>query len=69
VLVRLTRPEDVPLFCDYMRNAHVDAVPAVGVVVNVNLVGAPTRLHEERELRAHLRTWNELNPGRAARVL
>jgi hypothetical protein len=69
VLVRLTRPEDVPLFCEYMRSAHVDAVPAVGVVVNVNLVGALTRLHEERELRAYLHTWNELNPNRAAMVL
>jgi hypothetical protein len=67
--IRLSRPVDLDSFCEFLRAVHVHAEPAGDGSVLASVPGAPTPLHERRELAGYVTTWNALNPGRKAEVL
>jgi hypothetical protein len=67
--IRLARPNDVEHFCEFLRGVHVHAEPVDDRVVRASVPGAPTALHERRELSGYVTTWNALNPGRPAEVV
>jgi hypothetical protein len=60
--LRIFRPDDVERFCDFLRavQVHVDAVE--NAIVTASLPGAPSDLHERREIDGYVTTWNALNP-------
>lgn len=60
--LRILRPDDVHRFCDFLRAVHVRIDGIDGAVVTASLPGAPSDLHERREIGGYVTTWNALNP-------
>ena len=67
--IRLSRPVDLEPFCEFLHGVHVHAAPLDDRSVRASVPGAPTPLHERRELSGYVTTWNALNPGRRAEVV
>ena len=67
--IRLSRPVDLEPFCAFLRGVHVHAEQLDEVSVRASVPGAPTPLHERRELGGYVTTWNALNPGRRAELV
>lgn len=67
--IRLSRHVDLEPFCEFLRSVHVHAEPLGDGSVHASVPGAPTPLHERRELSGYVTTWNALNPGRRAEVV
>lgn len=67
--IRLSRPIDLEPFCEFLRSVHVHAEALDDGSVRASVPGAPTPLHERRELSGYVTTWNALNPGRSAEVV
>jgi hypothetical protein len=67
--IRLSRRVDLEPFCEFLRGVHVHAEPLDDCSVHASVPGAPTPLHERRELSGYVTTWNALNPGRRAEVV
>jgi hypothetical protein len=61
--LRIFRPDDVNRFCDFLRAVQVQVEGIEGAVVTASLPGAPTDLHERREIDGYITTWNALNPA------
>ena len=62
-LLRLSEPADLARLCEFLRSAHVRADAATDDTVSASMPGAPTPLHERREIMGYVTTWNALNPG------
>ena len=62
-LLRLSEPADLARVCDFLRGAHVDAHASGDDIVSASIPGAPTPLHERREITGYVTTWNALNPS------
>jgi hypothetical protein len=62
-LLRLSHPDDLLIFCDFLRRVHVAAEAVADDMVSASIPGAPSPLHERRELMGYVATWNALNPG------
>jgi hypothetical protein len=62
----LARAEDADEFVAFLRMVHVRIVTVDGAHVVAEVPGAPSPLHEHRELAGYVATWSALNPGRAA---
>ncbi|HVW88365.1 MAG TPA: hypothetical protein VHC01_02775 [Gaiellaceae bacterium] len=67
VLVR--DPRDRERLCAFFREVHVRVVEAVGDRIDVDLTGAVSALHAQRELSGYVVTWNALNPGAHAEIV
>lgn len=59
----------VRALCEFLRKVHVQVVEVRGLEVCACVPGAPSDLHERRELVGYVVTWNALNPGREAILL
>jgi hypothetical protein len=64
--ITLARADDLQPFVEFLRTVHVRVVSARGTVVVAEVPGAPSPLHEHRELAGYVATWSALNPGRGA---
>jgi hypothetical protein len=53
----------------FLRAVHVHVLDVSGLVLKVELPGAPSELHEQRELIGYVATWNALNPGGSAELV
>lgn len=61
--LRILRPDDVERFCDFLRAVQVRVDAVDGEIVTASLPGAPSELHERREIGGYVTTWNALNPA------
>ncbi len=61
--LRILQPEDIDRFCDFLRAVQVHVETIEGEVVTASLPGAPSALHERREISGYVTTWNALNPA------
>ena len=61
--LRIFSPDDVDRFCDFLRAVQVHVEGIEGAIVTASLPGAPSELHERREIGGYVTTWNALNPG------
>ncbi len=53
---------------DFLRAVQVHVLDVRGAAVKVELPGAPSPLHEHRELAGYVTTWNALNAAHAELV-
>jgi hypothetical protein len=60
--LRILRPGDIDRFCDFLRAVQVRVDAVDELIVTASLPGAPSDLHERREIDGYVRTWNALNP-------
>ena len=60
--LRISVPADVERFCDFLRAVQVRVHEIEGTFVSASLPGAPSELHERREIAGYVTTWNALNP-------
>lgn len=68
-LLRLSDPETLSDVCAFFRRVHVDARERGDGLLTVEIPGAPSALHEWREITGYVATWNALNPGAAVELL
>lgn len=68
-LLRLSDPADLVRVCEFLRSAHVQAHVSADDTVSASIPGAPTPLHERREIMGYVATWNALNPGSNVELL
>lgn len=61
--LRIHRAADVERFCDFLRAVHVRVEQIEGALVSASVPGAPSAMHERREMSGYVTTWNALNPG------
>lgn len=66
--IRILRPDDVDRFCEFLRAVQVQVEQVEGAVVTATLPGAPSELHERRELGGYVTTWNALNPASCVEI-
>ena len=66
--LRLLRPDDADRFCDFLRAVQVSVDAIEGEVVLASLPGAPSELHERREIAGYITTWNALNPASTVEI-
>ena len=66
--VQLLTTVDLDRFCAFLREVHVRVHSAAGVEVLASIPGAPSPLHERRELVGYITTWNALNPESQVRL-
>lgn len=62
------REAEVAALLDFLRAVHVHVLDVRGAVVRVELPGAPSEVHEQRELLGYVTTWNALNATKAELV-
>jgi len=61
--LRINRAVDIERFCEFLRAVHVLVHEIEGAIVSASVPGAPSALHERREMSGYVTTWNALNPG------
>jgi hypothetical protein len=61
--MRISRHLDVERFCDFLQAVHVRVHEVDGAIISASVPGAPSALHERREMFGYVTTWNALNPG------
>lgn len=66
--LRIFEQGDIDRFCDFLRAVQVRIDAIEGLIVTASLPGAPTQLHERRELGGYVTTWNALNPSSLVEV-
>ena len=68
-LISLLDDSDLDDFCAFFRAVHVHVAAGTPSTVHASIPGAPSELHERRELAGYVATWNALNPGRQATLV
>ena len=59
----LSAAVDLGRLCAFLRDVHVTVEHVGDGIVEAAIPGAPSDLHERRELVGYITTWNALNPG------
>jgi hypothetical protein len=67
--VHVRDSRDRERLCAFFREVHVRVVSAIGHRIDVDLTGAVSALHAQRELCGYVVTWNALNPGAHAEIV
>jgi hypothetical protein len=68
-LLHLTQPADVDRVCDFLRGVHLLVELNDDGTITATAPGAPTPLHERREIGGYVTTWNALNPASPVRLV
>lgn len=68
-LLRLSDPDALSDVCAFFRRVHVDARARGDGMLTAAIPGAPSSLHEWREITGYVTTWNALNPGATVELL
>jgi hypothetical protein len=64
-VLQMTHPDDFDRVCAFLRSVHIVVRDNGNGTITVSAPGAPTPLHERRELNGYVTTWNALNPAHA----
>jgi hypothetical protein len=64
-VLHMTHPDDFDRVCAFLRSVHIVVRDNGNGTITVSAPGAPTPLHERRELNGYVTTWNALNPAHA----
>ena len=62
-LLHLSRSGDFERVCHFLRSVHLLVETHEDGTISAAAPGAPTPLHERREIDGYVTTWNALNPG------
>jgi hypothetical protein len=68
-LLHLTHLDDFDRVCDFLRSVQLVVRDNGNGTITVNAPGAPTPLHERREINGYVTTWNALNPAHPIRLV
>ena len=68
-LLRVSDLDAVAAVCDFFRRAHVVVHEQRGGLLRVSIPGAPSSLHEWREVSGYVATWNALHPATPVEVI
>jgi hypothetical protein len=67
-VLHLTHPGDLDRVCVFLRGVHLEVRANEGGTITVGAPGAPTALHERREIGGYVTTWNALHPASPVRM-
>jgi hypothetical protein len=67
-LLHLSHPADLDRVCDFLRSVHLLVETNEDGTITAAAPGAPTPLHERREIDGYVTTWNALNPASPVRL-
>jgi len=62
-LLHVSHPNDLDRVCVFLRGVHLSVDRNEDGTVTVTAPGAPTDLHERREISGYVTTWNALHPA------
>jgi hypothetical protein len=62
-VLHVFQPKDLDRVCVFMRGVHLNVDERADGTMAVTAPGAPTALHERREIAGYVTTWNALNPA------
>jgi hypothetical protein len=68
-VLHLTHPNDLERVCLFLRSVHLDVHDNEDATITVRAPGAPTALHERREIGGYVTTWNALHPASPIRMV
>ena len=68
-VLRVAAPDHVDHLCDFLRRVRIDVATLPDGTVSAAIAGAPTLLHELRELSGYVTTWNALHAGSTAELV
>jgi hypothetical protein len=68
-VLHMTHPDDFDRVCEFLRRVHIAVRDNGNGTVTVGAPGAPTPLHERREINGYVTTWNALNPAHPIRLV
>jgi hypothetical protein len=68
-VLHMTHPNDFDRVCSFLRSVHIDLRDNGNGTITVSAPGAPTPLHERREINGYVTTWNALNPAHPIRLV
>jgi hypothetical protein len=62
-VLHASHANDVDRICIFLRSVHLGVLHHEDGTITVSAPGAPTDLHERREIGGYVTTWNALNPS------
>jgi hypothetical protein len=62
-VLHCSQPKDLDRVCAFFRNVQLQIQENEDGTITATAPGAPTPLHERREITGYITTWNALNPG------
>jgi hypothetical protein len=62
-VLHVSHPKDLDRVCVFLRSVHLLVEENEDGTITARAPGAPTDLHERREIGGYVTTWNALNPG------
>jgi hypothetical protein len=62
-VLHVSDPNDLDRVCVFLRSVHLDVQENEDGTITAAAPGAPTSLHEQREVGGYVTTWNALNPA------
>jgi hypothetical protein len=62
-VLRVSQPKDLDRVRVFLRGVHLTVEERADGTIEVTAPGAPTALHERREIAGYVTTWNALNPA------
>jgi hypothetical protein len=62
-VLHVSHGNDLDRVCAFLRSVHLHLQENEDGTITVTAPGAPTPLHERREISGYVTTWNALNPG------
>jgi hypothetical protein len=61
--LQVSHANDLDRVCVFLRSVHLHLHEDEDGTITVTAPGAPTPLHERREIGGYVTTWNALNPA------
>jgi hypothetical protein len=68
-LLHVFCPKDLDRVCVFLRSVHLHVEENTDGTIIATAPGAPTPLHERREVNGYVTTWNALNPSSPIRLV
>jgi hypothetical protein len=62
-VLHLSQPSDLDRVCAFFRSVQILVQANEDGTITTTAPGAPTPLHERREIGGYVTTWNALNPA------
>jgi hypothetical protein len=62
-VLHVSHPKDLDRVCVFLRSVHLHVEENEDGTITATAPGAPTPLHERREISGYVTTWNALNPA------
>jgi hypothetical protein len=62
-LLHVSHPSHLDRVCTFLRSVHLHVQENEDGTITAAAPGAPSPLHERREIHGYVTTWNALNPA------